>query len=208
MEIALAEASARRPSPVPASTLDAILTAQIVVAWAGEGHREAEESRLGWWNCDLASEFGGEDLFRRLLPHTWRWATLEAVREAARRVDARMRSSDHDPDALVSLFHLGFELDERLDERLLDLKRGVVAPAEALPGLGEVVAAGWDRAAFAEWVDAHAGDRERVHYSAAPGGRRLAGDAPADPERLVRNLVAALAPMTDAYPLPHYRRSR
>jgi hypothetical protein len=65
--------------------LDFALTAQLVVAWAGES---GEEQRLGWWRTDLASEFGGEDLFRRLLPNSWPWATLQAVREAARRRDA------------------------------------------------------------------------------------------------------------------------
>jgi hypothetical protein len=46
------------------------LTVQLVVGWAGEA---GENPRLGWWNTDLASEFGGEDLFRRLLPNSWRW---------------------------------------------------------------------------------------------------------------------------------------
>ena len=55
--------------PLPTSALDGALTAQLAVAWAGE---KGEEPRLGWWRSDLASELGGEDLFRRLLPHTWR----------------------------------------------------------------------------------------------------------------------------------------
>jgi hypothetical protein len=76
-----------RPLAVPASaaTLDMILTAQLAVAWAGEA---GDPPRLKWWRTDLASEFGGEDLFKRLLPHTWRWAVLEGAREAARRRDA------------------------------------------------------------------------------------------------------------------------
>lgn len=197
-----------RTNPIPTSILDAILTAQICVAWAGEGHRDAECPRLGWWNCDLVSEFGGEDLFRRLAPHTWRWAVLEAVREAARAVDAQLRSADHDPDALVSLFHLGFELDERLDERLLDLKRGGALPTAALPGLAEVLGtaedAEWDRQAFADWLDGH----PSASYSAAPSGRRLSGPPPEDAERCVQALVAALAPLVDTYPLPHFRRAR
>ena len=69
-------------SPIPMSELDAALTAQLVVAWAGEG---GEEKRLGWWRCDLVSEFGGQDLFQRLLPSTWTWAVLQGAREAARR---------------------------------------------------------------------------------------------------------------------------
>ena len=75
-------------SPPTAAELDALLTAQIAVAWAGEG---GDEPRLGWWRTDLVDEYGGEDLFARLLPHTARWAVLQAVREAARRTDARLR---------------------------------------------------------------------------------------------------------------------
>jgi hypothetical protein len=63
--------------PVPMSDIDMALTSQLVVAWAGE---TGEESRLGWWRSDLASEYGGEDLFRRLLPSTWRWAALQGAR--------------------------------------------------------------------------------------------------------------------------------
>ena len=119
---------------VTSADVDAALTAQLVVAWAGEG---GEESRLGWWRSDLVSEFGGEDLFRRLLPSTWAWAVLQAARETARRKDAELRRQDHDPDRILSLFSLGFELDERIDERLQDLKRGRRARSEALPGLGD-----------------------------------------------------------------------
>ena len=114
------------------SDIDMALTSQLVVAWAGE---TGEERRLGWWRSDLASEYGGEDLFRRLLPSTWRWAALQGAREAARRVDAELRRRDHEPDRIVSLFSLGFELDERIEERLADLKRSGRTPDEALPGL-------------------------------------------------------------------------
>ena len=65
---------------IPNSTLDQFLTRQVAVAWAGESGESGE--RLGWWRSDLVSEFGGEDLFRRLLPTTWLWAVLQAVREA------------------------------------------------------------------------------------------------------------------------------
>jgi hypothetical protein len=121
------EGSLVRASMIPARRLDDVLTLQLAVAWAGES---GEAPRLGWWRTDLVSEFGGEDLFRRLLPHTWRWAVFEAVREAARRVDARSRSRDHDPDGLLSLFHLGFDADEQLEQRLADLKRGSAPPKE------------------------------------------------------------------------------
>ena len=67
---------------IPMSDIDRALTSQLVVAWAGE---TGEEHRLGWWRSDLVSEYGGVDLFRRLLPSTWRWAVLQGAREAARR---------------------------------------------------------------------------------------------------------------------------
>ncbi|PJB45700.1 MAG: BREX-6 system BrxE protein [Deltaproteobacteria bacterium CG_4_9_14_3_um_filter_63_12] len=187
-------------SPIPMSELDAALTAQLVVAWAGEG---GEEKRLGWWRCDLVSEFGGQDLFQRLLPSTWTWAVLQGAREAARRTDAELRRQDHDPDAILSLFSLGFELDERLEERLQDLKRSGRDPSSALPGLSAIVPS-WNRAHFFEWVQGH-GDADS---SATPIGRRLAGDPPSTLGRQVQHLVAALAPAADHYPMPHYRKKQ
>lgn len=107
-------------APTPTSDLDRLLAAQLAVAWAGES---GEERRLGWWRTDLVSEFGGHDLFKRLLPHTWAWAALQGAREAARRRDAELRAKANDPDQILSLFSLGFELDERVEERLNELKR-------------------------------------------------------------------------------------
>lgn len=49
------------------SVLDKILVAQVSVGWAGES---GEEKRLGWWATDFCSEFGGEDLFRQMLPQS------------------------------------------------------------------------------------------------------------------------------------------
>src|SRR5690606_27085265 len=90
--------SDNKRAPLPISEIDFALTAQITVAWAGEG---GEEPRLGWWRSDLVSEYGGKDLFRRLLPHTWQWAVLQAVREAARRKDAELRAKAHDSDHVL-----------------------------------------------------------------------------------------------------------
>ena len=39
-------------TPIPNSTLDQILTAQLIVAWAGES---GEEPRLKWWRTDLVT---------------------------------------------------------------------------------------------------------------------------------------------------------
>lgn len=184
--------------PTPISDLDRILTAQFVVAWAGEG---GEEKRLGWWRSDLVAEFGGEDLFKRLIPHTWPWAVLQAAREAARREDAELRRRDHNPDRILSLFSLGFELDELVDERLQELKHSRRLPQEALPGLVEGIEAAWNRSHFADWLAGHG----TVETLTAPIGRRIKGDAPSSLELLVRRLVAGLVPLTDSYPLPHFR---
>ena len=187
--------------PIPPSDIDSSLTAQLVVAWAGEG---GEEKRLDWWRSDLVSEFGGEDLFRRLLPHTWRWAVLQAAREAARRTDAELRRQDHDPDRILSLFNLGFELDERVEERFQDLKRSGRPPAEALPGLASAIVPDWSRSEFLDWVQGH----DTTETTAAPVGRRIKGEPPSDLGLLIRRLVGGLAPLSDSYPLPHFRRPR
>jgi hypothetical protein len=192
-----------------ASEIDLILTAQLVVAWAGE---KGEDRRLGWWQSDLVSEFGGKDLvsefggkdlFKQLMPHTWEWAVLQAAREAARRCDAELRHRDHDPDRILSLYNLGFAVDERTDERLLDLKRSGVSPFEVLPGLKEVLTETWQAKQFGDWVQGH-GKAESV---SDPIGRRLKGDPPESLELLVNRLVSAYWPFASEYPLPHFRRA-
>lgn len=65
---------------ITSAVLDAILTAQLGVALAGEA---GDPPSLKWWRTDLASEFGSEDLLRQLLPHTWRWAVLDRVAHTA-----------------------------------------------------------------------------------------------------------------------------
>jgi hypothetical protein len=186
-------------APISVAEIDFALTSQLVVAWAGE---TGEEKRLGWWRSDLVSEFGGEDLFRRLLPNTWRWAALQGAREAARRRDADLRRQDYDADRILSLFNLGFELDERIEERFQDLKRSGRDPKAVLRGM-TVIDSGWDKDRFFEWVCGH-GD---VETSATPAGRRLIGSPPSTLEQQVRRLVAGLSPAVDMYPLPHFRRT-
>lgn len=197
--------SARASVAVPSSELDWALTAQITVAWAGEG---GEEPRLGWWQTDLVSEFGGEDLLRRLLPKTYEWAMLQAVREAARRKDEELRSKASDPDQLVTLYRFGFELDEQIEERLQTHKRSGRSPLEALPGLVEILGDSlhgrWDRDQFLQWAEAHG----PVQMEAVPTGRQLKGPMPGGLDRSVAQLLAALAPLGDSYPLPHFRVKR
>lgn len=180
--------------------LDRALTAQLAVAWAGEAGED--DPRLGWWKTDLVSEFGGEDLFQQLAPRSWRWATLQAAREAARRVDEAARKRDADKDRIISLFRLGFETDERLEERLAELKRTHVDPVRALPELEPLLRSDWSQAHFAEWVTAFGS----VRVGPSSVGRRIEGEPPSNLETLVQQLTAALAPLADAYPLPHFRR--
>ena len=189
-------------APIPMSEIDHTLTAQFIVAWAGETGETGGQKRLGWWRSDLVSEFGGRDLFRRLLPSTGEWAVLQGAREAARRKDAELRARDNDPDRILSLFSFGFEMDERIDERLQDLKRSGGAPQEALPGLVGSIETVWNCDRFLDWIQGH-GEAETT---ATPVGRRVKGDSSASLDSVVRRLVAALAPLADNYPLPHFKR--
>lgn len=191
---------------VPDGDLDALLTAQFLVAWAGE------TSRLGWWRSDLVSRYGGYDLFSRLTPHTASWVILQTARETARRHDAERRGQGGDPDAKLTLFHLGFEADEQADERLQHHKRGGKSPTAALPGLGDFIRLPTPED---DGDDDDTFDRERFErflrldtakHVVEPGGRRLTGAPPANLPELVRQLLAALVPLAGEYPLPYFRR--
>jgi len=184
---------------VSAPDLDRLLTAQFAIAWAGEG---GDEPRLGWWRTELCVQDAGEDLFERLLPGTHAWASLQAAREAARRADTECRGDNHDPDSLLSLYRLGFVLDERVEERLADLKRTGRTPQEALPALQAVIGSDWSRDSFDTWVKSHGSPSVVTD----PVGVRLRGKPPAALRQLVDNLVAAHRPSPSTYPLPHYRR--
>jgi hypothetical protein len=183
--------------PVSDNALDAILAVQLTVAWAGEGR--CSPPRLGWWDTDLVDESGGGDLLKRLLPQTHAWAALEATREAARRIDEYGRARMADPDRLRTLFFLGFEVDERVGDRLTELKLGGRSPAAALP-LRLSLGAELSRDAF---VQALGG--EPVPFEIVPGGRRILGARPSVPDEMVRRLAAALLPLHERYPLPLYR---
>lgn len=191
-----------KPQPTIAlSVLDNILVLQISVGWAGES---GEEKRLGWWKTDLASEFGGQDLFSRLLPATAAWAVYQGVREAAARRDAELRSQAHDADEIITLFNFGFSIDERLEDRFQFLKRSGTPPLEALRELTSIVSGDWDREAFEDWAKGHG----KASVEKVPVGRRLRGEVPESVELTAKNLIAALAPLSDEYSMPHYRRSR
>lgn len=196
--------AAARAVALSAADLDLVLTAQLAVAWAGERGDE-DDPRLGWWRTSFASEFGGQAVFAELLPATWRWASLEAAREAARRVDAAARARDHAPDAVISLFHFGAVADELLADRLRTHKTRGGSPLDSLRGLRPVIGdtfdgALFDRARFAAWVDSH----PRPATTPSAIGRRL-GAPPATLAERVAALVGALAPLESTYPLPHLR---
>ena len=187
----------RMPAPLSDNALDAILATQFLVAWAGEGR--CTPPRLGWWETDLIDEAGGGDFLARLLPQTHRWAALEAVREAARRTDAKARARMADPDRLRTLFFLGFEIDEQVRDRLAALKHERRPPAHSLPlpiPLGAHFAGADVEAAL---------QTEKAAFTVVPRGRQLKGAQPPTPDAVVRRLAAALVPLAEQYPLPFYK---
>lgn len=114
------------------SDIDFLLTAQLVVAWAGESGTNDDPSskRLGWWRTSLVGD-GAEYELKELLPNTWQWVMFQSVREAARLHDAFVCLKDHDPDRLLTLYSLGFAIDEKVEDRLRQLK----LPVAQEPGL-------------------------------------------------------------------------
>jgi len=184
---------------VTVQMLDQILALQLVVAWAGEGR--CEPKRLGWWDTDLVDANGGGDLVARLAPRTHAWASLELVREAARRVDAQARGKHGDPDKLRSLYFLGFELDEKVLDRLAELKRQARAPEEVL-ALPFKLGSAFEKQRVVE-VLSTAG---KVSFDKVPPvGRHVKGASPESPGELAKKLAAALVPLADEYPLPFFR---
>ncbi|AUX37619.1 MULTISPECIES: BREX-6 system BrxE protein [Sorangium] len=181
---------------IPDETLDAILVMQLTIAWAGEGR--CSPRRLGWWDTDLIDDAGGGDFFARLLPQTHAWASLEAVREVARRTDAKARGKMADPDKMRSLYFLGFEVDEQLGDRLASHKRSGKKPAEAL-ALPLPLTADFSKEKLVATLQ---GD---VPFTTVPNGRQLKGQRPEAPDVLVKRLAAALVPLAEQYPLPFFK---
>lgn len=196
---------------VSTSTTDRILALQFLVAWAGEG--QCEPSRLGWWRTDVVDEMGGGDFFRRLVPRTHLWASLEAARRAAKLADRKARSLMADPDGVRTLFFWGFELDERLTGRIRDLKLAEKEwpdgrierqdPASVLPWPeGLRPGDGFDRRRLEEVLGALA---PGAGYQALPTGRQVKGSLPEDPAQAARVLAACLAPLGPAYTPSFFR---
>ena len=182
---------------IPTETLDRILAIQCTVAWAGETVTNAP--RLGWWDCDLIDAEAGGDLFARLLPRTARWAALEAARDVARRTDAAARGGASTPDRLLSLFHFGFHVDERLAEQLAFHKRSGQSPDEVF---GDRLGV---RASFsiAELEAYLSRTKQKPDATVTPVGRRLALAPATDPLVLAESFARALVPLDARYPLPY-----
>ena len=188
---------------ISSSTLDTILALQMTIAWAGEGL--CEPKRLDWWRTDLIDEAGGGDLLKRLLPKTYQWAALEAVRAAAIQIDRRERAKLAKPDALRTLFFWGADVDEQLSDRLAEHKRNASSqmPSEILP-LSIELGGSFDRAAFAAAMRIPDG---QVETKVVPGGRLLIETGAEDLDTKAKKLAAALLPLANNYPMPMYRIS-
>ena len=181
------------------TALDEILALQFLVAWAGEGR--CKPRRLGWWDTALVDPEGGGDFFARLMPRTHEWAALEAVREAARQTDAKARERHGEPDRLRTIFFLGFEVDEKVSDRLAVHKWVGQQPAEALP-LPFAPGGEWTKD---EALAMFCAGKPPAFSPVPPVGRQLKSEPPASANDLVRQIVAALVPPADAYPLPFFR---
>lgn len=190
------------------AALDTVLTTQLVVAHAGESC--PDQPRLAWWDTDIVSRDGGLDLLRRLYPRTWRWAALRAVRAVARAADQAARTRHAaEPDRIMTLFHLGFAVDEALDDHLDQLAATHPEdPASALPDLAPLVDLDgrrpFDRDAFEAWLGS-APATAKIETTAI--GRRLPSPAATPPALLAHTLTlrAALAPLPASYPLPYFQ---
>jgi hypothetical protein len=183
---------------VPPDILDNILALQIAVAWAGEG--ACEPPRLGWWQTDLIDQEGGGDLLVRLLPKTHRWASLEAVRQCAIQVDRRKRLEMAHPDDVRTLFFWGFSLDERLADRLQDLKQHGDAPENVL-AFPFALAADFSESDFETAI----APTPQKNFTVAPQGRQMKGTMPESYDQCACELAAALFPLASDYPMPFYR---
>ena len=205
---AIASAKRDRNVPIPASTLDEILSWQVLIAWAGEAL--CEPARLGWWRTDLVDEYGGGDLLRRLLPETYRWAALEAMREAAIRTDTQKRQRLARADEANTLFCWGFEIDEQLPDQWAALKPSREAPENALdfmialaPETDVIASTDFARERL-ENVLADACASGRVEYKVVSEGRTIQQAAGQSLHIRVQRLVNALLPLIDDYPMPFY----
>lgn len=187
----------------PEIDVDHILELQLGVAWAAESVTDESGRRLRWWRTEMTDEDGGVDLMRRLAPRTWKWAVVESARAAAIRVDEAAHENTEDADNILSLYRLGFEVDEHLSERVADLKQGSASPEEHFPRLAELMRDGSPQR-FAAWV----GQADAGAFTTTATGRRLRVTRPDNLATAASLRAAALVPVGPAYPLPHFRLTR
>ena len=184
--------------------LDRILAVQISVAWAGEG---GEEPRLNWWDTEVMSEFGGYDNLKELIPGSAEWLGLKTIREAARRTDREYRNRDSNPDKLCTLYHLGYELDEQLEQRLSDLihrQTPLVELLKYMEWLKDPVEQEWEPNTFEKWLTSLV-NSQKIKTKKESVGSRLTGTPPDDIFMRICRLAAGLLPFGEKYPFPHYR---
>jgi hypothetical protein len=185
---------------LPNGVLDAVLASQVIVAWAGEG--SGDVPRLGWWNSGLTDRDGGGDFFERLAPAMSRWAMLDAVRRAATIVDQRIRRAHMAThDQVRTIYHLGYVVDEALNERLRVLKQAGGEPSAVLNFQFDLDEE-FDQRAFDRFIES-LGDVPRPKI--VPIGRELPGQPPQGLELMMRHLIGALRPLPGEYPMPFYR---
>jgi hypothetical protein len=173
--------------------LDLILDWQMAIAWAGEAN--CEPSRLGWWRTDLIDDLGGGDLLVRLLPRTKLYAGWESAREAAISTDRRARQKMANPDKLRTIFFWGFDLDEKLTDRLAVRKRR--SEHLKLPIAWEN---GFNREEIAKQIGDCCGHSK---YEIVAGGREVRSSG-TDASSLL-SLVAAIVPFEQTYSMPFFR---
>ena len=171
-----------------------------MVAWAGEG--ACEPKRLDWWRTDLIDEYGGGDLFARLLPKTSKWASLEAVRQAAIQVERRKRQEMAQPDGVRTIFFWGYDVDEQLNERLAFHKSSGEEPLAALSDISLDIYKSFSQEEFEEAIRT---PNRKVDIMVVPNGREIVGDMLQALEESAKKLADALLPLAESYPMPFYR---
>jgi hypothetical protein len=116
-------------------------------------------------------------------------------------VDAECRDKLSASDRVQTLFHLGFEIDEQLCDRVAEHRRHRRSPADVL-GDGLAVGGAWSPEAFARRLAAFGAPKVEV----TTGGRRVKAKKLA-PLEAARQLAAALLPLSERYPLPYLETS-
>jgi hypothetical protein len=180
---------------IPPITIETILKLQLLVAWAGEA------ARLGWWKTNLIDRYGGLDLFRRLAPRTGDISAWEQLRLAATAVDLERRRQQADPDRLITLFHLGHDVDEAIADHIRHIKVSAGSMSALIPEDPDHPEEPWNGEGFvARLTPLGAADVETT-----PTGRRIRTEIPVGHDVRAKRLAAALLPLAPQYPLPYFR---